>query len=139
MNGAGNGKLAAPSTSVLPSKTIVAVALAGRSFLLEPGPLTEVVIGPVAVQRASTETVCNPPRLSRRLANVPLTLTFLRSGPNCVGPACTRRESLSGGAARRASFYAPSWRGGSGGRLRRIACGGGQAGVTRSLGPRVWT
>ena len=45
MNGAGNVKLAAPSTSVFPSKTIVAVAVAERSFHLEPGPLTVVVIG----------------------------------------------------------------------------------------------
>ena len=87
MNGAGNGKLAAPLTSVLPSKTIVAVAVAERSLRFEPGPLTVVVIGPVPVQRASTETVCNPPRLSRTLANVPLTLTVLRSWSNCVGAA----------------------------------------------------
>ena len=78
MNGAGNGKLASPSTSVLPSKTIIAVAVAERSLRFEPGPLTVVMIGPVPVQRASTETVCNTPRLSRTSANVPLTLTFLR-------------------------------------------------------------
>src|SRR5918995_1356986 len=63
MNGAGNGKLAAPSTRVLLSKTIVAVAVAERSLPIDPGPLTVVMIGPVPVQRASTETVCNPPRL----------------------------------------------------------------------------
>ena len=71
INGAGNGKLAAPSTSVLPSKTIVAVAVAERWLRVEPGPFTVVLIGPVAVQVASTETVCNPPRLSSTLANVP--------------------------------------------------------------------
>jgi hypothetical protein len=60
MNGAGNGKLAAPLTSVLPSKTIVAVAVAERSLRIDPGPLTVVMIGPVPVQLASTETVCNP-------------------------------------------------------------------------------
>src|SRR5919106_2419723 len=92
MNGAGNGKLAAPSTSVFPSKTIVAVAVAERSLLFEPGPLTVVIIGPVPVQRASTETVCSPPRLSRTLANVPLTLTLLRSGSNCVGAGCTKPQ-----------------------------------------------
>jgi hypothetical protein len=92
MKGAGNGKLAAPSTSVSPSKTIVAVAVAERSLRVDPGPLTVVMIGPVPVQRASTETVCNPPRLSRTLANVPLTLTFLRSGSNCVGAARTKPQ-----------------------------------------------
>jgi hypothetical protein len=34
-------------------------------LLFEPGALTVVLIGPVPVQPASTETVCNPPRLSR--------------------------------------------------------------------------
>src|SRR5918992_568312 len=92
MNGAGNGKLAAPSTSVFPSKTIVAVAVAERSLRFEPGPLTVVMIGPVPVQRASTETVCSPPRLSRTLANVPLTLTFLRSASNRVGAGCTKPQ-----------------------------------------------
>src|SRR3954447_832303 len=87
MNGAGNGKLAAPSTSVLPSKTIVAVAVAERSLRFEPGVLTVVLIGPVPIQLPSTETVCNPPRLSRTPVNVPLTLTFLRSRSNCVGAA----------------------------------------------------
>ena len=85
MNGAGNGKLEPPSTSVLPSKTIVAVAVAERSLRFEPGALTVVSIGPVPFQRASTDTVCDPPRLSSTLANVPLTLTFLRFGSNCVG------------------------------------------------------
>src|SRR5215217_5645625 len=56
-----------------------------RSLLFEPGVLTVVLIGPVPVQWASTETVCNAPRLSGTLANVPLTLTFLRSVSNCVG------------------------------------------------------
>src|SRR5687767_934143 len=84
MNGGGNGELAAPLTSVLPSRRIVAVAVAERCLRFEPGPLTVVVIGPVPVQLASTETACNPPRLSRTLANVPLTLTLLRFGSNCV-------------------------------------------------------
>ena len=53
MNGAGNGKFAAPSTNVLPSKTTLAVALAGRSLRHEPGALIVVVAGPVPVQRAS--------------------------------------------------------------------------------------
>src|SRR5262245_20507332 len=92
MNGAGNGKLAAPLTSVLPSKTIVAVAVAERSLLFEPGPLTVVMTDPVPVQLASTETVCNPPRFSRTLANVPPTLTFLRPGANCVGAARTKPQ-----------------------------------------------
>ncbi len=52
MNGAGNGKFAAPSTNVSPSKTTLAVALAGRSLRHEPGALTVVVAGPVPVQRA---------------------------------------------------------------------------------------
>src|SRR4051795_5026116 len=78
MNGAGKGKFEAPLTSVLPSKRIVAVAAAERSLLFEPDVLTVVLIGPVPVQRASTETVCNAPRLSGTLANVPLTLTFLK-------------------------------------------------------------
>src|SRR5262252_5312663 len=85
MNGSGNGKLAAPLTSVLSSKSIVAVAVAERFLLLEPGPLTVVMIGPVPVQLASTETVCDRNRLSRTSANVPLTRTRLRSGSNCVG------------------------------------------------------
>ena len=42
MNGAGNGKLAAPSMSVSPSKTIVAVAVAERCLRFEPGVLTVV-------------------------------------------------------------------------------------------------
>jgi hypothetical protein len=76
MNGAGNGKVAAPSTSVLPSKTIVAVAVAERSVRLEPGPLTVVVIGPVPVQLASTGTVCKPH--VRNLGNADLTVPKLR-------------------------------------------------------------
>src|SRR5262245_12375175 len=92
MNGAGKGKLEAPSTSVVASKTIVAVAVAGRCLRFEPGPLTVVVIGPVPVQVARTDTVCSPPRLSRTLANVPLRLTFLRSGSNCVGAGCTKPQ-----------------------------------------------
>ena len=89
-DGGGNGKLAAPSTSVLPSKTMVAVA--ARSLRVDPGPLTVVMIGPVPVQRASNETACNPPRLSGTFVNVPLTLTFLRSGSNCVGAARTKPQ-----------------------------------------------
>src|SRR4029450_3903036 len=59
---------------------------------IDPGPFTVVVIGPVPVQRASTETVGNPPRLSRTSAKVPLTLTALRSGSNCVGAARTKPQ-----------------------------------------------
>src|SRR4030095_8963474 len=55
-------------------------------------PLTVVTIGPVPVQLALTETVCSPPRLSRTLVNVPLTLTVLRSGSNCVGAGCTKPQ-----------------------------------------------
>src|SRR5262249_36683425 len=87
MNGAGNGKFDSPFTSVLPSKRIVAVAVAVRSCSFEPGPLTVVTTGPVPVQLALTETVCVKPRLSRTLANVPLRLTLLRFGSNCVGAA----------------------------------------------------
>jgi hypothetical protein len=66
----------------------------GRRALLalRASALTVVMIGPVPVQRASTEAVCNPPRLSRTLANVPLTLVFLRSGSNCVGAARTKPQ-----------------------------------------------
>src|SRR5436190_23759570 len=85
MNGAGKGKFEAPLTSVLPSKTTVAVAVAERFLLFEPGVLTVVVIAPVPVQLALTDTVWDPPRLSDTLANVPLTLTLLRFGPNGVG------------------------------------------------------
>src|SRR5262245_3006620 len=85
MNGAGKGKSGAPSTSVVPSKTILAVAVAERSLLFEPGPLTVVMVARVPFQRASRETACTPPRLSRTFANVPLTLTVLRAGSNCVG------------------------------------------------------
>src|SRR5215218_3187060 len=92
MNGAGKGKLASPSTRVSPSKTIVAVAVAERSLVIEPGPLTVVATGPVPVQRASTDTVCTPPRLSRTLANVPPTLTVLRSASNRVGAGRTKPQ-----------------------------------------------
>src|SRR5215210_5481332 len=84
MNGAGNGKLLALSTSVVPSKTILAVAVAARCLRFEPGPLIVVVTGPVPVQTAFTETVCNPPRLSGTFVNVPVTLTLLRVESNCV-------------------------------------------------------
>src|SRR5262249_8396384 len=87
MNGSGNGKLESPSTSVTPSKTIVAVAVAERFLLFDRGPLTVVMIPPVPVHWTSTETVCNLVRLSGTFENVPLTLTFLRSGSNSVGAA----------------------------------------------------
>jgi len=54
INGSGNGKFEEPSTSVLPSKVIAAVAVAKRCLRLDPGKLTVVTIGPVPVQRAST-------------------------------------------------------------------------------------
>src|SRR5262245_38021557 len=113
MNGAGEGKVAEPSTSVVPAKTIVAVAMAERFLLFEPGPLTVVTIGPVAAQAASTETVCMPPRLSRTLANVPPALTLFRFGSNCVGAGCAKpqlnvpsghwptKPTLSGGSGSR--------------------------------------
>jgi hypothetical protein len=42
MNGAGNGKLDSPRTSVLPSKMTFARAFAARSLRVEPGALTVV-------------------------------------------------------------------------------------------------
>src|SRR5262249_15334903 len=92
MNGAGKGKLDGASTSVLPSNKIVAVAVAERSLLFEPGTLTVVVRGPVPVQVALTETTCNPPRLSRTLANVPPAVTVLRSASNRVGAGCAKPQ-----------------------------------------------
>src|SRR4051794_32998871 len=68
MKGAGNGKLESPSTSVAPSNRIVAVAVAARSLRLDPGALTVDSTGPVPIQRATTETVCNAPRLSGTLS-----------------------------------------------------------------------
>ena len=79
--------MAAPSTSVLPSNTIIAVAVAERSLLLEPGPLAVFVIFPCPIHRALTETVCDPPRLSSTAANVPPTVTFLSGLRNVVGAA----------------------------------------------------
>src|SRR6185436_11189244 len=92
MNGGGNGEFDGPSSTVVPSNTILAVAVAERFLLFEPGVLTVVVIGPVPVQLAVTETVCEPPRLSSTLRNVPLTLTLLRFGSNCVGASRTKPQ-----------------------------------------------
>ena len=69
MNGAGNGKFAAPSTSVLPSKTIVAVAVAERCLRVESGPLTVGLIGPIPVQEESMHRLLSMTLITQGLPN----------------------------------------------------------------------
>ena len=101
--------------SVLPSKMIFAVAFAARSLLLEPGPLTVVMIRPRPSQRAVTEPVCDPPRLSSTPANVALAFTLLER-------AAPRRRRRPGDAPARGAV----------GTLTRKADSEGRIGVGRS-------